>query len=117
MTIVREQIDETGTLRIHTMEGCEVVWEFLGEDGLTPDPTPPTTLRFGVETGFSKLLSTGAQPHLFILILTKVEAEDIRAAATSAGQTKPRNVRWAVADESSSIPQTIWEGIVEWDGW
>lgn len=117
MTIVREQIDETGTLRIHTLEGCEVAWEFLDDDGVTPDPTPPTTLRFEAETGFSKLLTVGASPHLFTLLITKAEAQALRTAAIPVGQTKPRTIKWAVADETASVPQTIWEGIVEWEGW
>lgn len=117
MPIVREQIDETGTLRIHSMEGVEAAWAFLAADGLAPDPSPPTTLRFSVETGFSKLLVVGVSSHLFSLTLTLAEALALRTAATPSGQTRPRSVKWAVVDETPAIHQTIWEGIVEFEGW
>lgn len=116
MTIVREQIDETGTLRIHSKGGCEVEWEFLGEDGL-PDPTPPTTLRLEVETGLSKLLVPGAQPHLFTMIITEAEGLAMRAAATPVGQTRPNSVKWAVVDETPAVNDPLWEGVVEFEGW
>lgn len=117
MTIVREQIDETGTLRIHSKGGCEVVWQFFEEDGVTPDPTPPTTLRLEVETGLSKLLTPGAQAHIFTMTITEAEGQAMRTAAIPIGQTRPRSVKWAVIDETPAIHDPLWEGIVEFEGW
>lgn len=117
MGIVREQIDATGTMRIHSQEGCEVDWEFLLEDGSTPDPTPPTTLRLEVETGLSKALVVSSLSHVFKMTITKTEGQAMRTAAIPTGQARPRSVKWAVVDNTPTVPQVLWEGLVEFEGW
>lgn len=116
MTIVREQIDEYGTLRIHSKGGAEVEWEFLTEGGL-PDPSPPTVLRLEVESGLSKLLTVGASPHLFTMTVTEAEGATMRAFATPVGQARPNSLRWAVIDETPAVHDPLWEGVVEFEGW
>lgn len=118
MTITREQISETGVLRIHSQEGAFVEWEFLNEAGL-PDPTPPTVLRLRIEgtPGLSKLLVVTATPSIFSMTVTLAEAQALRAANLVSGELRPKNVRWAVVDETPTVPQVLWEGVVEWDGW
>lgn len=117
MTISLEQIDETGTLHIHSQEGVEVLWEFYLDDGVTPDPTPPTVVYFQSETGLSKLLTPGTASHILVMTLTEGECDTMRAAATPVGQTRPRTSKWAVVDQSASPDQVLWSGLVEFSGW
>lgn len=116
MAVTREQIDDTGTLRIHSQEGAYVEWEFLDEDGAA-DASPPTSLKLYVETGFEKAVIVTAQAYVFAMTITKAEGQALRAAAIPAGQTKPRSLKWAVVDETPTVPQLLWEGVVEFEGW
>jgi hypothetical protein len=116
MANIRNQLDDSGILRIHSKEGAYVEWEFLLESG-EADPTPPNNilLYIGSTPEWSSPLAPTSAPNIRSMTITKAEAVILRNSSLVNG--KPQTMPWAVVDESTPVASVLWEGLVEWEGW